>query len=86
MEREGVVTFKVASEDLLHSHDDKRSVKTMVKQGFILRERGIILRWRKQEVSKKGSTFWKVYVIPLLLFNVAVVNWSVIAAHLHRGC
>ena len=34
---------------------------------------------------EKGPTFLKVYVIPVLLLNLAVGGWSVIAAHLSYG-
>ena len=34
---------------------------------------------------KKGPTFLKVYVIPVLLLNLAVGGWSVIAAHSAYG-
>ncbi|HEX6551542.1 MAG TPA: hypothetical protein VF026_02185 [Ktedonobacteraceae bacterium] len=34
---------------------------------------------------KKGPTFLKVYVIPVLLLNLAVVGWGVIATHLAIG-
>lgn len=30
---------------------------------------------------KKGPTFLKVYVIPVLLLNLAVGGWSVVVAH-----
>jgi len=36
-------------------------------------------------VFEKGPTFLKVYVIPVLLLNLAVGGWSVIAAHLAIG-
>jgi len=36
-------------------------------------------------VFKKGPTFLKVYVIPVLLLNLAVGGWGVIAAHLANG-
>ena len=32
-------------------------------------------------VPEKGPTFLKVYVIPLLLLNLAFVGWDVVAAH-----
>lgn len=32
-------------------------------------------------MSKKGPTFLKVYVIPVLLLNLAVAIWSLVAAH-----
>lgn len=34
---------------------------------------------------KKGPTFLKVYVIPVLLLNLAVGGWGVIAMHLANG-
>jgi hypothetical protein len=36
-------------------------------------------------MSKKGPTFLKVYVIPVLLLNIAVGVWSVVAAHAAPG-
>ena len=36
-------------------------------------------------MSKKGPTFLKVYVIPVLLLNIALGGWSVIAAHAVEG-
>jgi hypothetical protein len=36
-------------------------------------------------VSQKGPTFLKVYVIPVLLLNLAVGGWSVVAAHSAPG-
>jgi hypothetical protein len=36
-------------------------------------------------VFKKGPTFLKVYVIPVLLLNLAVGGWSVVAAHSAPG-
>jgi len=36
-------------------------------------------------VSKKGPTFLKVYVIPVLLLNLAVGGWSVVVAHSAHG-
>ena len=36
-------------------------------------------------MSKKGPTFLKVYVIPVLLLNIAVAGWSVLAAHAAPG-
>ena len=32
-------------------------------------------------VPEKGPTFLKVYVIPVLLLNLAFVGWDVVAAH-----
>jgi len=32
-------------------------------------------------VSKKRPTFLKVYVIPVLLLNIALGGWSIVAAH-----
>ena len=34
---------------------------------------------------KKGPTFLRVYIIPVLLFNLAVGCWSVVAVHLAYG-
>lgn len=34
---------------------------------------------------KKGPTFLKVYVIPVLLLNLIVSGWSVIATHVTQG-
>ena len=34
---------------------------------------------------KKGPTFLKVYVIPVLLLNLAVGGWGVIATHKAQG-
>ena len=34
---------------------------------------------------KKGPTFLKVYVIPVLLVNIAVGGWSVIVTHSAHG-
>ncbi|TMD68640.1 MAG: hypothetical protein E6I91_03960 [Chloroflexi bacterium] len=36
-------------------------------------------------MSKKGPTFLKVYVIPVLLLNLAVGGWSVVVAHSAHG-
>jgi hypothetical protein len=36
-------------------------------------------------VPEKGPTFLKVYVIPVLLFNLAFFGWDVIAAHVAPG-
>jgi len=33
-------------------------------------------------VSKKGPTFLKVYVIPVLLLNILLVGWDMVAAHI----
>jgi len=32
-------------------------------------------------VSKKGPTFLKVYVIPVILLNLAIGAWSVVTMH-----
>ncbi len=32
-------------------------------------------------MSKKRPTFLKVYVIPVLLLNIALGGWSIVAAH-----
>ncbi len=34
---------------------------------------------------KKGPTFLKVYVIPVLLLNLIVIGWSVITAYTTYG-
>ena len=34
---------------------------------------------------KKGPTFLKVYIIPVLLLNIALGGWSVVAAHAAHG-
>lgn len=36
-------------------------------------------------MSRKGPTFLKVYVIPVLLLNLAVALWSLVAAHSAHG-
>ncbi|GAC1350518.1 MAG: hypothetical protein NVSMB27_33770 [Ktedonobacteraceae bacterium] len=36
-------------------------------------------------MSKKGPTFLKVYVIPVLLFNLAGGSWSIVVAHAAPG-
>ncbi len=36
-------------------------------------------------MHKKGPTFLKVYVIPMLLLNLIVSSWSVIAAYAAHG-
>jgi len=36
-------------------------------------------------MSKKGPTLLKVYVIPVLLLNIAVGGWSVVVAHAAPG-
>lgn len=36
-------------------------------------------------VSKNGPNFLKVYVIPVLLLNLAVGGWGVIATHKAQG-
>ncbi len=36
-------------------------------------------------VPEKGPTFLKVYVIPVLLLNLAFVGWDVVAAHRAPG-
>ena len=40
---------------------------------------------RKKFVSEKGPTFLGVYVIPVLLLNLAFVGWDVVAAHIAPG-
>lgn len=34
---------------------------------------------------KKGPTFLKVYILPVLLLNLALVGWSIVAAHVALG-
>ena len=34
---------------------------------------------------KKGPTFLKVYIIPVLLLNIALGGWSAVAAHAAHG-
>ncbi len=36
-------------------------------------------------MSKKGPTFLKVYVIPVLLLNIVVGGWSILAVHAALG-
>lgn len=36
-------------------------------------------------MSKKGPTFLKIYVIPVLLLNSAVAGWSIVAIHAAPG-
>jgi hypothetical protein len=36
-------------------------------------------------MSKKDPTFLKVYVIPVLLLNIALVGWDIIAANAVQG-
>ena len=36
-------------------------------------------------MSKKEPTFLKVYVIPVLLLNLAVAIWSLVATHAVQG-
>ncbi len=36
-------------------------------------------------MSKKEPTFLKVYVIPVLLLNLAVAIWSLVGAHAVQG-
>jgi hypothetical protein len=36
-------------------------------------------------VPEKGPTFLKVYVIPVLLLNLAVGGWTLVASHLVQG-
>lgn len=36
-------------------------------------------------VPEKGPTFLKVYVIPVLLLNLAFVGWGVVSAHVALG-
>lgn len=34
---------------------------------------------------KKGPTFLRVYVLPVLLFNLAFVGWGIVVAHATFG-
>ena len=34
---------------------------------------------------RKGPTLLKVYIIPVLLLNIALGGWSVVAAHAAQG-
>ena len=36
-------------------------------------------------MSKKNPTFLKVYIIPVLLLNIALAGWSLIAANAAQG-
>jgi hypothetical protein len=36
-------------------------------------------------VFRKGPTLLKVYIIPVLLLNIALGGWSVVAAHAAQG-
>jgi len=36
-------------------------------------------------VFRKGPTLLKVYIIPVLLLNIALGGWSVVAAHATQG-
>ena len=36
-------------------------------------------------MPRKGPTFLKVYVIPVLLLNIALGGWSFVAAHAAHG-
>lgn len=36
-------------------------------------------------MSKKRPTFLKVYVIPVLLLNISLGGWSIVAAHAACG-
>jgi uncharacterized membrane protein (DUF485 family) len=40
---------------------------------------------RKVFVAKKGPTFLNVYVIPVLLLNLALLGWDVISANIAQG-
>ena len=36
-------------------------------------------------MTEKGPTFLKVYVYPVLLFNLSLIVWDVISAHIAQG-
>ena len=40
---------------------------------------------RKVFVARKGPTFLKVYAFPVLLLNLALLGWDVIAANMAQG-
>ena len=40
---------------------------------------------RKVFVAEKGPTFLKVYAIPVLLLNLALLGWDVISANIAQG-
>ena len=40
---------------------------------------------RKVFVAKKGPTFLKVYAIPVLLLNLALLGWDIISANIAQG-
>ena len=40
---------------------------------------------RKVRGAKKGPTFLKVYAIPVLLLNLALLGWDVISGHITQG-
>ena len=40
---------------------------------------------RKKFVSEKGPTFLKVYALPVLLLNFALLNWAIISVHVVHG-
>jgi hypothetical protein len=36
-------------------------------------------------MSRKGPTFMKVYVVPVLLFNFLIGGWTILALHVIHG-
>ena len=40
---------------------------------------------RKKFTVEKGPTFLKVYAIPALLLNFALVGWDIVSAHIAQG-
>jgi hypothetical protein len=40
---------------------------------------------RKKFVSEKGPTFLKVYAIPVLLLNLALLSWDIISVNVVHG-
>ena len=40
---------------------------------------------RRAGAPEKGPTFLKVYVIPVLLFNLAIFGWTFVATHAVQG-
>ena len=40
---------------------------------------------RKVFVAEKGPTFLKVYAIPVLLLNLALLGWDIISANIAQG-
>lgn len=40
---------------------------------------------RKKFTAEKGPTFLKVYAIPVLLINLALVGWDIVSAHITQS-